>query len=417
MVGISSTFTKQKRRIALLFSLSIFLFIIFLEAGLLSYKYRDYNKQEMGRLWAQAENTLRLFIENPEIIKSIGEGHWFILPNIRKENPRSGPRNDRRNIRMENFFLFNERTGKILFSPIQDDDTYNSVLLQIGKEDESTFSLGENEYFFIKKKFPGGVVWIFFSESRLTAIAVWVEFMIYLLGALVVSSWVYFVSSRFIDRTMAPVEENLEQMEHFIHNAWHELKTPIAVIKSSLELMKIKENYTEGIKESIYELNRMNQLIDTLLELSTPNLSKSTEVINIVELVEEIVKNNEENIHKKQIQMNILNNSKEPLIANREYLGICLNNIISNSIKYNKQGGSIDITIYLKSIEIKDTGIGIEKENIEKVFDRFYKEGEVRDEYSFGIGLSLVQKITETYGWKIAIQSEKNIGTTVKLTF
>ena len=95
------------------------------------------------------------------------------------------------------------------------------------------------------------------------------DILIYLLGAILLSLCVYIISSRFVESTLAPVEQNMNDMEQFIHNAGHELKTPLSVIKSSLELMKLKKNYDEGIMETIGELNRMNGLIQALISLSS----------------------------------------------------------------------------------------------------------------------------------------------------
>ncbi|NCP77018.1 hypothetical protein GW830_02685 [bacterium] len=94
----------------------------------------------------------------------------------------------------------------------------------------------------------------------MTLESVFIDILMYLTGAILLSLGVYFISSRFIDDTLAPVEENMNQMEQFIHNAGHELKTPLSVIKSSLELMRLSKNYDEGITEGIGELNRMNNL-------------------------------------------------------------------------------------------------------------------------------------------------------------
>ena len=98
--------------------------------------------------------------------------------------------------------------------------------------------------------------------------------------------------------------------------------------------------------------------------------------MNLKETCEKLAKSYGEKLEEKNISLEII--EKKPLIikGNREYTEILISNILSNAIKYNVTGGKITITIHEKNIEIKDTGIGIEKENIGKVFDRFYQESE-----------------------------------------
>ncbi len=128
----------------------------------------------------------------------------------------------------------------------------------------------------------------------------------------------------------------MDDMEQFVHNAGHELKTPIAVIQSSLELMRLKKNYDEGIRESMDELKRMNNLIQALISLSTIGQSENFETIDIHEVFEKLEKNYQEKLDLKNISLQII--SKKPLSIrkNREYVEILLSNLLSNAIKYNK---------------------------------------------------------------------------------
>ncbi len=233
------------------------------------------------------------------------------------------------------------------------------------------------------------------------------DMLIYLLGAIVLSLGVYAISYRFVDSTLSPVEKSMEQMEQFVHNAGHELKTPLSVIKSSLELMRLKKNYDEGISESIEELDRMNGLIQALISLSTMGESDNSESINMSEIFEKLEKNYREKLDEKHIALEIITKKLPTIKANREYTEILFSNLLGNAIKYNREAGSITVTIEAKKITIQDTGIGIEKENIGKVFDRFYQEEETRSVNSFGIGLSLVARITSLYRWQASIESEK----------
>lgn len=243
------------------------------------------------------------------------------------------------------------------------------------------------------------------------------DLLIYLLGAIVLSLGVYIVSYRFVDDTLSPVEKSMEQMEQFIHNAGHELKTPISVIKSSLELMRLKKNYEEGISESIGELNRMDGLIQALIRLSTMGDTEIREPVNIPEIFEKLEKNYREKLDEKGIHLQVIQKKHPQIRANREYAEILFSNILGNAIKYNRDNGSIIVTIDQKKITIEDTGIGIAPENLEKIFDRFYQENESRTVDSFGIGLSLVARIAALYKWHVSVESTKGVGTIVKVEF
>ena len=421
----NSSLSKQKRRLSILFSLSIFLIIVALDVGFLWFKYFDYERQETDRLIFQAQGIAKIVSENPNLEQDLLNGRWFPFPLAIRKNDiwpsmDGWKKWERRGIQLENFFLYATQDGKILFSPRKDDETYTSILQELKWEQlerETSFTLNGGEYRFLNVSITNNISALIFTESRMTVGSVLSDILIYLLGAILLSLCVYIISSRFIESTLAPVEQNMNDMEQFIHNAGHELKTPLSVIKSSLELMKLKKNYDEGIMETIGELNRMNGLIQALISLSSMGEHGDSELINTKETCEKLAKNYGEKLEEKNISLEIIEKKPLTIKANREYTEILISNILSNAIKYNITGGKITITIHEKNIEIKDTGIGIEKENIWKVFDRFYQESEGRDENSFGIGLSLVKKITDLYKWTISIESEKNIGTTVKILF
>lgn len=258
---------------------------------------------------------------------------------------------------------------------------------------------------------------VFFTESRMTTESMLADILIYLIGAILLSLAVYVVSFRFVDHTLSPVEKNMEQMEQFIHNAGHELKTPLSVVKSSLELMKLSKNYEVGIPESIEEIHRMDRLIQALISLSTIDNSEQSETVDIGEVITKLQMNFREKLEEKHISLQVITKKPLSIRANREYTEILLSNLLSNAIKYNKNNGEIIITLDQKNMVIQDTGIGIAKENIPHIFERFYRENEGRDENSFGIGLSLVKHIADIYKWNITVESEKEIGTIFKITF
>lgn len=311
---------------------------------------------------------------------------------------------------MDNFFLYDPSSGKVLFSPRKDDELSESILREVRSGEtvgETSFKINNSEYFFLNSPISGSIHAVFFTESRMTVDSVIIDILMYLAGAVLLSLGVYIISSRFVDHTLAPVEKNMDDMEQFIHNAGHELKTPLSVVKSSLELMRLSKNYDEGITESIGELDRMNGLIQALISLSTTDDLGASESIDIQETCETIRKNYQEKLDEKHISLEIISRKPLSVQANREYTEMLLGNLLSNAIKYNHENGTVTVTIDQKSVTIQDTGIGIAKENLDRVFDRFYQENESRGKDSFGIGLSLVKKIADRYRWIVTVESEK----------
>jgi signal transduction histidine kinase len=103
--------------------------------------------------------------------------------------------------------------------------------------------------------------------------------------------------------------------------------------------------------------------------------------------------------------------------ASGNYFYIFLSNIIWNAVKYNKKEGSIDIQAISGELIVKDTWIWVKKEDISKIFDRFYKIDTSRNSQWFWIWLSLVKKIANIYKWKINVESEEWKGTEFRIKF
>jgi len=246
-----------------------------------------------------------------------------------------------------------------------------------------------------------------------------------LIGLLILSAISFLLAGRYIK----PVKEALEKQKSFTADASHELRTPLTVIKTNLDAatydkeLKIKDNkiWFDNINE---EIENLNILIEELLLLAKGDaidikldminfdfsklINKSIESYN-TRLVEKDIK-----IDKK-IEENIFINGDENKL--RQLVNI----ILDNGIKYNKKGGSIFVKLYKYKkyikLVIQDTGIGIKKGEIDKVFDRFYRgdKGRSREEGGTGLGLSIAKWIVEKHKGKINIVSEGNKGTTVNI--
>ena len=227
----------------------------------------------------------------------------------------------------------------------------------------------------------------------------------------------------FIDITN---EENTEIMKkEFFANASHELKSPLTSIIGYQELIKegiIKDNNEikniseKTLKESI----RMKNIVLDMLELSKLESKevKEIESLNLKEIIEDIISSNEVLIKQKNIK--ITANLKDFYInSSFEDIQKLLSNIISNAINYNNINGEIELILKDNSFICKDTGIGIKKEDLPRIFERFYRVDKSRSKENggTGLGLAIVKHICLNYHYKIKVDSKFGLGTTFTITF
>ncbi|QFR38829.1 HAMP domain-containing histidine kinase [Candidatus Gracilibacteria bacterium 28_42_T64] len=244
------------------------------------------------------------------------------------------------------------------------------------------------------------------------------DFIRFLLILSIFTIILYFIGYKFVQKNLEPVEETLLDMQDFIHNAGHELKTPISVIHGNLQLLKEIKKYDKDLLiEGIKEIERLDKLIEGLIDLSNINKEDNLEKLYVQKEIQDIVSDFDVKIKDKDLRLVTKLESKIVIHANREYLYIVISNLLSNAIKYSNKGGKITVVLDKNRLIMKDLGIGIQKENFEKIFMRFFREEGIRSSDSFGIGLSLVRKIVRIYNWKIEVQSKVGKGTKFIITF
>ena len=219
------------------------------------------------------------------------------------------------------------------------------------------------------------------------------------------------------------LEESFNREKQFTSDASHELRTPLSVITNQIEYSLEHEELDEFEKESfqvIYrQSKRMNKLIDDMLGLS--RLSSGTdryskEDINLSELTTEVC-NDMALIKFNDISIDTDIEKDIHILGNKQLLERMLINLIDNSYKYGKPNGKTTISLKESSnnitLIVKDNGIGIEKENINQIFDRFYREDSSRTKSNgYGLGLSLVAEITKYHNATIEVESTKGNGST-----
>ena len=233
-----------------------------------------------------------------------------------------------------------------------------------------------------------------------------------------------------INNLLDRVENAIEREKQFTSDASHELRTPLAVIKGTLEVLVRKprnqEEYREKIVFCIDEVNRLNHLVDELLLLArfeNQKQSLKTERVSLNAVFLDIVSRNSAIISKKKISCIPLF-TKDYYIETDSYLfSLIVNNVLTNAIKYSKIGGIINFDIKETKtatvFTISDNGIGIASEDLEKIFDQFYrsKSNQHPQIKGTGLGLSIVKRLCLLLQIDLEIKSKENIGTKVILSF
>ena len=230
----------------------------------------------------------------------------------------------------------------------------------------------------------------------------------------------------FFMRDITSYELYQKAKREFIANASHELKTPLSIIKSTLDMVLEKE--TDGAMIRFLQKARnasesMEELINDMLTLSfvesMEDNIKLEDYVDIKSLIQEILDMLGHYIADKNLSI-YLDIEPISLKTNKKLLNIILKNLIDNAIKYNKPNGFIKIAAKkdgMLKITIEDSGIGIAKEHLPFIFERFYSVSKDRTYKSTGLGLAIVKHASKLLKINIDVSSTLNIGTTFTLTF
>ena len=239
---------------------------------------------------------------------------------------------------------------------------------------------------------------------------------------LIALSFYYVVVKAFRLKKLSEIKND------FIDNMTHELKTPISTISLACEAMidnkKNKNDYVKIIDE---ENKRLGHQVERVLNIARTEkqsykIDKSS--VNIHEIIEESINVFRFKLEKKGGKIVNKLNAENPIInGNKSHLVNVFNNLIENGIKYSKDKPVIIIESrndkYSMEISIKDNGIGIKKNNLDKIFDKFYREpqGNIHNVKGFGLGLSYVKNIVDKLNAKIFVKSKYGHGSVFTLKF
>jgi len=226
----------------------------------------------------------------------------------------------------------------------------------------------------------------------------------------------YFLGKQFIK----PMRQSIELLDNFIKDTTHELNTPVSIILTNIEAansIEKDEKLNKYMRRLEIAARTISNLYDSLTFLKLNHDADATDkIFNISELLHERLQYFELHFQSRKLKIDSDIDNNVMINANFENIRRLIDNLISNSIKYNKRNGEIIIILNEKFLAIKDNGIGIPSDKLSSIQERFVR-GENSSEGGFGLGLHIVKIITEKYGYKLEIKSEESKGTMVKITW
>lgn len=223
--------------------------------------------------------------------------------------------------------------------------------------------------------------------------------------------------AREFDTYQQRLADFMERERAFTSDVSHELRTPLAVIKGATEVLlddpgldETRRLRAERIARSTRE---MSELVSALLLLAREERDEVSPVACAVDAVlQQVVDGVGHLLQHKAVDIKLEIQTKKHLPVECTLLRVVLANLIRNAINYTEQG-QVYICLDAQGVTVKDTGIGIPQESLQRVFERYY----IGATGSEGIGLSLVKRICRRYGWRIEIDSSEGHGTLIRLLF
>ena len=218
------------------------------------------------------------------------------------------------------------------------------------------------------------------------------------------------------------LEDAFLMQKSFASNAAHELKTPLAVIKSSLQVLEMnpcpqETDYREFMQDTKESLERIIKTVDGLLALANLNAISINDRVNLRPLLNQVVRELSVKAKESGIKLSFAGEQDIVVNGNSSLLYRTFYNLIENAIKYNRPGGAVIVTLEQRagraSIRIEDTGIGIGSEALRHIFEPFYRADPSRSQHipGSGLGLSVVKMILDRHNGAIEVESKEGSGT------
>ncbi len=229
-----------------------------------------------------------------------------------------------------------------------------------------------------------------------------------------------------LDHFTSRLNAFVERERNFTRDASHELRTPIAVLNGSLDLLERHADRPQPERDAIARMKRtvrdMRALIDTLLLLAREEeIAAPTEPVSVNDLVAMEVADQQELAHAANNEVHIADVSRLAVRAPAKIVAVLFGNLLRNALTYTRNG-RVDITIDSHRVRVADTGVGMTREEVERAFEPFFRGAGwselpvIGTDNGHGLGLAIVQRIATQFGWRIAVKSQPGAGTVIDVT-
>jgi signal transduction histidine kinase len=233
--------------------------------------------------------------------------------------------------------------------------------------------------------------------------------------------------SRSINNLLGRLEQALKREKQFTSDTSHELRTPLAVLRGTLEVLirkpRTAEEYEQKVKTALGSIDRMSTMIDQLLALARVENGKNLvkEELELIAFLEELADQFSLEKQQKVVFQSLLS---LPIYVrtNEKSLEMILRNLLENAVKYSQEGNEVFLRVGREKeafIEVVDSGCGIAPEQLDQIFDPFFRAQEALDRGipGTGLGLAIVKKLAQESGIQLSVRSENGKGSTFRLDF
>ena len=382
--------TKTETRTLLGFSF-LYSFLVLVILGVVSFLYYKFQKD----LMLQEKRQILQNYSN-ELIYRLKDLHI----NIDKND--IYPRDDR----FESAIYDSDK--KKIFSTLKDSSVSLDDVIYVSGD--SIHFIKEPESYYLGAKYviveiPDDKIWFESIKYKMV-----IYFSLAFLFMIIIG---YFMLKLFLK----PMRDALHLLDRFIKDTTHELNTPVTAIITNIEMINkdlLDEKLAKKINRIEIGAKTISNIYEDLTFVTLKNqILSNNEELNLSEIIKQRVDFFKSIADMKKVEFKLYIKDDITIVCDVKKISKLIDNLLSNAIKYNKISGQIKVVLTKNSLMIEDTGKGISKENLNRLFERYSRFD--KSVGGFGIGLNIVSLIAKEYNFKIEVESEVDIGTKVKI--